>query len=373
MTEKRDLETLRAELDALDAQLFEAVAARGRIVEAIGHIKRDSGQAVFDRTRERVVVERHLMHGKAAGLNSEESRMISHAVLASSHRLQAEKVSAATGTRRFLLIGGRGGMGQMLARELGARGHVVDVLDQGESERLPLAVASSDVVMICVPMAVAVEVASEVAPLMRPDALLCDINSLKLEICEAMGTRASCEVLGLHPMFGPTVGSLLRQKVVVCEVSGGPLGAWLRDELGRMGAELVESDPLTHDRMMAVVQVLVHFNTLVTGEALRLFGADIEDSLQFTSPIYRLELAFIGRLFAQSPDLYAEILMRNPVGNRVREDFLAAALRVNEVVQEGDREAFVSLFNQAAESFAQFSTEAMRISDDLIERLVSQA
>ena len=65
--------------------------------------------------------------------------------------------------------------------------------------------------------------------------------------------------------------------------------------------------------------------------------------------------------------------MRNPVGNRVREDFLAAALRVNEVVQEGDRDAFVSLFNQAAESFAQFSTEAMRISDDLIERLVSQA
>ena len=373
MTEERGLEDLRAELDALDAQLFEAVAARGRIVKAIGHLKRDSGQAVFDRARERIVVDRHLAHGEAAGLNASESRMISRAVLASSHRLQAKKLSTATVTRRFLLIGGRGGMGQMLARELEARGHSVDVLDQGEADRLPLAVAASDVVMICVPMASAVEVAAEVAPMMRPDALLCDINSLKLEICEAMGTRAPCEVLGLHPMFGPTVSSMLRQKVVVCGVKEGPLGAWLRDELGKMGAELVESDPLTHDRMMAVVQVLVHFNTLVTGEALRLFGADIEESLQFTSPIYRLELAFIGRLFAQSPELYAEILMRNPVGHRVREEFLTAARRVDELVEVGDREGFVSLFNQTAESFAQFSGQAMRISDDLIERLVSQA
>ncbi|MEC7241965.1 MAG: prephenate dehydrogenase/arogenate dehydrogenase family protein [Myxococcota bacterium] len=373
MTEKRDLQALRQELDELDAQLFEAVASRGRIVEAIGRLKRDSGQAVFDRNREKAVAERHRMQGQAAGLTVEESHMISRVVLASSHRLQAEKVSKATLTRRFLLIGGRGGMGQMFARELEDRGHVVDILDQGERARLPLAVGASDIVMICVPMAVAVEVAAEVAPLMRPGALLCDINSLKLEICETMGTGASCEVLGLHPMFGPTVSSMLRQKVVVCEVYGGPLGRWLRDELGRMGAELVESDPLTHDRMMAVVQVLVHFNTLVTGEALRLFGADIAESLQFTSPIYRLELAFLGRLFAQNPRLYAEILMRNPLGDRVRSDFLSAAARVNEVVHHGDREAFETLFNQAGESFAQFSTEAMRISDDLISRLVSQA
>ncbi|MFP6599281.1 MAG: prephenate dehydrogenase dimerization domain-containing protein, partial [Deltaproteobacteria bacterium] len=93
-----------------------------------------------------------------------------------------------------------------------------------------------------------------------------------------------------------------------------------------------ESDPLTHDRMMAVVQVLVHFNTMVTGEALRLSGASIQESLAFTSPIYRLELAFIGRLFAQQPELYGEILMRNPVGGEMRAHFLAAAKVVNEVV-----------------------------------------
>ena len=125
--------------------------------------------------------------------------------------------------------------------------------------------------------------------------------------------------------------------------------------------------------MMAVVQVLVHFNTLVTGEALRASGAAIEESLDYTSPIYRLELAFIGRLFAQNPDLYAEILMRNPIGNRMRSHFLAAAKRVDEVVEMGDREAFEQLFVEIGAVFEEFGPEAMRLSDDVIARLVSQA
>ena len=44
---------------------------------------------------------------------------------------------------------------------------------------------------------------------------------------------------------------------------------------------------------------------------LDLSGVGVEDSLRYTSPIYRLELAFVGRLFAQDPDLYGEIIRTN--------------------------------------------------------------
>ena len=373
MAESTDLKVLRDQLDAIDSRLFEAVADRGRVVSRIAALKAQDGRALFDREREQLVREKHLSLGKAAGLTPAACESISRSILGSSHAQQAAHVAQTDHVRKILLVGGHGGMGRFLAREFTNRGHTVDLLDRGEEERLAASVWSADIVVVCVPMGVALEVVSEVAPLMRPDALLCDINSLKMEVCEAMGRLANSEVLGLHPMFGPTVDSFLRQKVVVCDIKSGPLGAWFRQELGHMGAELVESDPLTHDRMMAVVQVLVHFNTLVTGEALRRSGASIEESLAFTSPIYRLELAFIGRLFAQKPDLYAEILMRNPVGGEMRAHFLEAASAVNQAVAEGDRQAFVSLFRGAGESFADFGQEAMRISDDLIARLVSQA
>lgn len=367
------LQSLRAALDAVDERLFQAVADRSRVVAEIATLKGASGKAVFDRNRERIVRQRHLRLGAASGLPESVSQAISRAVLGVSHAQQAAELSKSNTPRRFLLVGGRGGMGQFFARALQGRGHTVDCLDQGEEERMNLAVRQAEIVVICVPMGAAVSVASQIAPLMRPGTLLCDINSLKLEICEAMGRLGDCEVLGLHPMFGPTVDSLLRQKVVVCEVKSGPLGQWLRQELGCLGADLVESDPLSHDRMMAVVQVLVHFNTLVTGEALRRSGASVQESLAFTSPIYRLELAFVGRLFAQDPNLYAEILMRNPVGGEMRAHFMAAAHAVNAVVEAGDRTAFVSLFRSAGNTFAEFGQEAMRLSDDLIARLVSQA
>ena len=134
MSDRKGLEALRAELDLLDSTLFEAVSARSRIVSKIADLKKSSGQAVFDRERERVVVQRHLSQGVAAGLTREESRMISKAVLASSHRLQAKQVSHSTTSRRFLLVGGKGGMGQFLRRELLERGHAVEVVDKEEDQ-----------------------------------------------------------------------------------------------------------------------------------------------------------------------------------------------------------------------------------------------
>ncbi|MFB3137679.1 MAG: prephenate dehydrogenase/arogenate dehydrogenase family protein, partial [Phycisphaerales bacterium] len=234
------------------------------------------------------------------------------------------------------------------------------------------AVREAEIVIVAVPMEVARSVVHEIGPHVRPEALLCDINSLKQSTCEAMAQRCRAEAIGMHPMFGPTIHSLRRQKVIVCPVKPGPRTAWLRQELQQMGLELIETDPATHDRMMAVIQVLVHFSTLVMGEALRRTGASVEDSLRFTSPIYRLELAFVGRLFAQNPSLYAEIEMTNPYGDEVRRCFLDAAEALNRTIASGDREAFYKMFDGVSRYFKQFAGEAMHLSDFIIDTMVTQ-
>ncbi|MDI8296325.1 hypothetical protein MJI53_23840, partial [Salmonella enterica subsp. enterica serovar Anatum] len=38
-------------------------------------------------------------------------------------------------------------------------------------------------------------------------------------------------------------------------------------------------------------------------------NVQLEQLLALSSPIYRLELAMVGRLFAQDPQLYADIIM----------------------------------------------------------------
>lgn len=371
-----DLDSLRKELDALDRQLLAAAARRSAIVRRIADAKVGSKRPVFDRERERRVFEKARATSEELGLAPDVGQQLLAVLVEYSHRIQEEAVRARTNERQaprsFAIVGGQGGMGRLLSRELGARGHSIHLLDREDDLETAAAIRESDIVIVSVPMDIAVQVCETLGPLVRPDALLCDINSLKSDVCAAFERTGRSETLGLHPMFGPSVQSLRRQKVVVCPVKPGPRSEWLLAELGRMGVELVETDPATHDRMMAVVQVLVHFSTLVMGEALRRTQVSVADSLRFTSPIYRLELAFVGRLFAQSPDLYAEIEMSNPEGPDVRRCFLEAARDVEQAVASGDRARFTDLFGRVTDYFDGFGQEAMALSDFIIEALVAQ-
>jgi chorismate mutase/prephenate dehydrogenase len=368
------LDALRERLVAIDRQLFSAVAERDRLIRHVESRKARDAQPRFDRARERASFERARRLAAELDLDPRLAEQVLEVVIAHAHRdADAHRASLRSPeARKLLIVGGGGAMGQRFVQVFRARGHEVEVLEANDPRDRPSLIAAADVVMLAVPMALAEQLAAQVAPHVRPDALLCDINSLKEAVCATMAAACPGEVLGLHPMFGPTVGSFTGQKVVVCEVRAGRHAAWLVGELAHLGMECIHATPAEHDRMMSVVQVLMHFSTVVMGEALRRSGVQLEDSLRYTSPIYRLELAFVGRLFAQDPDLYAEIEMSNPRGDAVRLSFLRAAADVAEMVHQGDRAAFRELFGRVSRWFHGFDDEAMRLSDMVIDRLVAR-
>jgi chorismate mutase/prephenate dehydrogenase len=376
-----ELARLREELDELDRRILSAAARRTEVVRRVAAAKMEAGggqRPLFDRTRERAVYDRARAVAEEIGLDPKLGHRLMQTLVEASHVIQEEVsrrtsvAEAAAHPRRFVIVGGDGRMGCLLRRELAARGHGVEVLERDDGRDRAAVAGAGEIVVIAVPMEDAARVAAEIGPHVDPGALLCDINSLKAEVCAAMESSCRGEVIGLHPMFGPTVHSLRRQKVVVCPVRPGPLAAWLREELGAIGAELIETDPVAHDRMMAVVQVLVHFSTLVMGEALRSTGVGVDESLRFTSPIYRLELAFVGRLFAQNPDLYAEIEMTNPHGAEVRRRFRDAAEALDRAIAASDRDAFRAVFDGVSRYFKEFAGEAMTLSDFVIDSVVMQ-
>jgi chorismate mutase/prephenate dehydrogenase len=365
------LEALRAELDAHDGELLALAAKRLQIVARIREAKQRSGKHLFDRAREQAVFRKAEARASELGLDPAVARGLMGTLVEASHNVQQALVEEdSTAIRKVLIIGGRGKMGRLFGRLLEERGHHIDVIEQGD----PLEagrISASDVVMVAVPMTEAVEVTTAVAPHVRSDALLCDINSLKREVCAAMQASTG-EALGTHPMFGPTVRSLRRQKVVLCTVKPGPMGAWLQAELGRMGAEVVVTEPETHDRTMAVVQVLTHFGIMAMGSALAHSGLELASTLQFTSPIYRLELAMVGRLFSQKPELYREILMTNPEAKHMRDVYAREVGTLTKLLDGTDREGFVTAFEEVAAYFADFSDDAMELSDHIIENIMSR-
>ncbi len=370
----KELDELRLELDTIDRELMAVAARRMRVVRGIGALKAGNTRAVFDRQRERAVFARARRNAEAAGLPSEVGERLLHTLVEAGHGMQTQAAAGKMSEpRKVLILGGLGAMGRLLGDTLALRGHHIDAYDRDDPRDLAQTIAQVDVVLIAVPMALAAKVARLVCPMMRSGQLLCDINSLKEEVCGIFETECKSEALGLHPMFGPSVGSLRRQKVVVCHVHDGPQSEWLVSEFGRLGTDIIETDARTHDRMMAVVQVLVHFHTIVMGEALRRTEVPVADSLRFTSPIYRLELAVVGRLFTQDAELYASIEMDNPHGSEMRQLFLDAAQALHEAIESGDRARFTEMFSGVTAYFDDFGPEAMRVSDAIIDMLVERA
>ena len=133
-----------------------------------------------------------------------------------------------------------------------------------------------------------------------------------------------------------------------------------------------EATPAEHDRAMAVVQVLTHFQTQVLGITLARLGTPLPETLRFTSPAYLLELYVAARHFAQSPALYGPIEMRNPRGGEVTAAFGDAARELAAVIGAGDRAAFDAMFEEVRAFFGPFTDEAVQQSGFLIDRIVER-
>jgi prephenate dehydrogenase len=270
------------------------------------------------------------------------------------------------------IIGGTGQMGKLFAGIFSRAGY--EVLVSGRSTGLPNTDLAKEcsIVIVSVPIRSTVQVIGEIAPVLAGDQLVCDLTSLKMEPVAAM-KRSRAQVIGLHPMFGPTVRSLKGQIVVVCpERCDEPTLHNLLSIFRNEGAECTITTPEAHDRMMAVVQGLTHFVTLCMADTIRRMDLDVEKTRPFTSPVYQIELALAGRLLSQNADLYADILQQNPFTADVLASCRDAVGELCAVVASGDADLFAKFFGQNAQHFGKYCAAGMEQTDAIIDCMVNR-
>jgi len=270
------------------------------------------------------------------------------------------------------IIGGNGRMGRLFVPVFEQGGY--EVVVSGRSTELTNRdiAEQCDLVIVSVPIHDTVRVIDEIAPLLRKDQLLCDLTSLKVRPVNAM-LRSKAEVIGLHPMFGPTVHSLRHQTIIACPARASDTA--LHDLLAifrQQEAECTITTPEAHDRMMAVVQGLTHFVTLCMADSLRRLGISIDKTEAFTSPVYQIELSLMGRLLSQDPALYADILQQNPFVPEVLSACRSSAGDLCAIVESKDPEAFKNFFEQNSRHLGDYCRKGQEITDTLIESMVNR-
>lgn len=286
-----------------------------------------------------------------------------------------------SGKTKVLILGGTGEMGQWFTRFFKERGYEVTVwgkggkvevakkLDVPFASDLEAVIPESDIVIVSVPINATEETIAEVAPKMKAGSLLMDFTSIKVRPVEAMRKFApgDVEILGTHPMFGPTIPTIRGQTVILVPIEGRS-EKWfpvIRQLFEESGAHVEITTAAEHDRLVSVVQGLTHFAYITIGTTIDRLDFDIKKSRKFVSPVYSIMLDFVGRILGQNPYLYALIQMENPGVPEVHEAFIKECEELSSLVRAHDEEGFVRKMKAAARKYDD-TAHALRRSDKLI-------
>lgn len=247
------------------------------------------------------------------------------------------------------IIGGVHGMGRWLADLLEAEGFTVCVTGRKTPLSSRDVAKVCDVVVVSVPIAATDEVIAEVGPLLKKNQLLMDLTSLKKEPVTRMLASSPAEVVGCHPLFGPFIAQSTGHNIVLCRGRGEKWYDWLKNIFVKTGYTLLEKTPEEHDRMMAIVQALNHFNTIALGMAIAETGVGLEEARQFSTPVFRAKMELIKKVLTESPDLFADIIAGNPHSPEVISIYERVVQKMSKLIRKEDGKKLKEVLKKTAE------------------------
>ena len=314
-TEAKDqLERLRRAIDAIDHDMVALLKERQEQVEKVLQLKKAHGLSVYHPAREENLISEKRRIGRAVGLDADYLEDIFRRILRQS-RVEQTAQLARRGIRpgaTVLVVGGCGAMGRYLLDWFGEAGYRMRCLDCEDWPQVDVLCQGVDLAIISVPIASTPAVARRLGPHLPAGCVLADVTSVKQAPLEAMLAAHPGPVVGLHPLFGPVTTTMDKQVVVATPGRSPEACQWLLDQFADWGAIVLTAQAEDHDDIMGIVQALRHFATFIFGRFLYEKRVRLDEALEFSSPIYRLEFGMVGRLFAQDPGLYSEIIFASP-------------------------------------------------------------
>lgn len=370
----KELESPRKRIDEIDEQILDLLSERGEIVRDVSKRKVQNQLPVFVPAREEEKSNAFKELAKQKGIDPAWAEDFLRMIMSSSRATQSqEKFPIATDEpKHILFIGGEGGMGSLYKRIAGQTGHIIYSIDKGNWHELEEFAPKLDLVIVTVPINVTESVINRLKGRLDKKTILADFTSNKAKPMEAMLAAHDGPVVGLHPMHGPDVQNLSKQLMVYSPARNAEKADWFIQQCELWGMRIIEAETEKHDYVMHLVQGLRHFVALLHGSFMKHYDLKPADILDYSSPIYRAELMMTGRIFAQSAELYADIVFANKERRDLLLSFFDHHTKLMEMVEKNDREGFIREFESVTDFFGKFATQALEESSYLINRLADR-
>ena len=195
-------------------------------------------------------------------------------------------------------------------------------------------VCSQDIVIPCVPISIFRNFLKDIAPLVKPDALVVDVCSVKEYPIRWMREilPATVSILATHPMFGPDSASdsLAGRKICLCKVRiSEKFYCKIKNYLEAQGLVVIEATAAEHDKQIAISLALTH----LIGRTLSEFGAR---RLDIDTEGYKRLLHILEVVERDTWQLFLDMHRYNPHARKKRLEFIDIMKDINARLGQGD-------------------------------------
>ncbi|MDH5881161.1 bifunctional chorismate mutase/prephenate dehydrogenase [Vibrio cyclitrophicus] len=364
-----ELNELRDQIDVVDKQMLDLLAQRLALVEKVGEVKSEHGLPIYVPEREAAMLASRRQEAEKIGVPPQLIEDILRRTMRESYASEKDSGFKCLNPelRSVVIVGGNGQLGGLFGRMFKLSGYEVKILGSQDWDRADEILDNAGLVVVTVPIHLTEGVIAKLGNL-PSDCILCDLTSIKSKPLQAMMNMHQGPVVGLHPMFGPDVPSLAKQVIVYSDGRGSESYQWLLNQFGIWGASLCQMDAAEHDHGMTLIQALRHFTSFAYGLHLSKENPNIDQLLKLSSPIYRLEIAMVGRLFAQDPNLYGDIILSSDENIEMIRRFHSCFGEALEILDGKDKAKFVDSFNQVSDWFGDYSQQFLQESQSLLKQ-----
>ncbi len=235
----------------------------------------------------------------------------------------------------------------------------------------------ADIIIFSVPIFCMKKTMKEVLPYIRNTAIVLDVTSIKGFTTKTMEKYSPKWVLIIptHPMFWPYYNTIAGQIVVLTpkkEIKEDKRYKKFKNFLWERWAKVIETTSRKHDKMMAVVQWLTHYNMFVLWETIKRLKLNIEESMNFVSPIYKIMMSSVSRYVWHNPKLYWDIQMYNEEVLEIHKIFMETSNDFNEFVKNKDEKGFINMVKWTQKYFWKKNTTAWQKYIDKTTYLISK-
>jgi len=265
------------------------------------------------------------------------------------------------------IIGGSGGMGKVFGRLFQNYGFEITLFAR-DKEKLTQAalelnmeysldleecVKKADIIMISIPITSTAHMIKKISPMMKRDAILFDITSLKtmvFNILQDMCSKYPINCISLHPMFGPGIKDMKNYNMIALKVGGTSNYNLLIEELLSIfqseGLIIITTTPEEHDRTMALTLAVPHMVNIVYLTLLKKSGIPLNELTRFTGTTFLLQKVFAESIIQREMEMFGEIQMENVEFYKILDLFEEVISKYKKIIQSKDKSKFYEIFQE---------------------------